>query len=138
MVISLKTKDHQFDNFVITGGTVSCHYDNLQCHQWQQSRQIDDLLFSVLWHVVAYSAAIRLVKYDPYLNSQTHTLYLIFAGMFWVLIGPWRDIPDSKVHGDNMGPAGGRQDPGGPHVGHTNLAIWDVFVIMGPHYIFIW
>ena len=31
---------------------------------------------------------------------------------------------DSKVHGANMGPTWGRQDPGGPHVGHMNLAIW--------------
>ena len=31
---------------------------------------------------------------------------------------------DSKVHGANMGPIGGRQDPGGPHVGPLNLAIW--------------
>ena len=34
-------------------------------------------------------------------------------------------IPDSKVHGANMGPIWGRQDPGGPHVGPMNLAIWD-------------
>ena len=33
--------------------------------------------------------------------------------------------PDSKIHGDNMGPFWGRQDPGGPHVGHMNLAIWE-------------
>ena len=33
------------------------------------------------------------------------------------------NYPDSKVHGANMGPIWGRQDPGGPHVGHTNLAI---------------
>ena len=32
--------------------------------------------------------------------------------------------PDSKVHGANMGPIWGRQDPGGPHVGPMNLAIW--------------
>ena len=32
--------------------------------------------------------------------------------------------PDSKVHGANMGPTWGRQDPGGPYVGHMNLAIW--------------
>ena len=37
-------------------------------------------------------------------------------------------ISDSKVHGANMGPTWGRQDPGGPHVGHMNLAIWDVYV----------
>ena len=35
--------------------------------------------------------------------------------------------PDSKVHGANMGPIWGRQDPGGPHVGPMNLAIWDNF-----------
>ena len=33
--------------------------------------------------------------------------------------------PDSKVHGANMGPIWGRQDPGGPHVGPMNLAIWE-------------
>ena len=26
--------------------------------------------------------------------------------------------PDSKVHGANMGPIWGRQDPDGPHVGY--------------------
>ena len=33
--------------------------------------------------------------------------------------------PDSKVRGANMGPIWGRQDPGGPHVGHMDLAIWE-------------
>ena len=32
--------------------------------------------------------------------------------------------PDSKVHGANMGPIWGRQDPAGPHVGPMNFAIW--------------
>ena len=27
---------------------------------------------------------------------------------------PSRDVPESKVHGSNMGPTWGRQDPGGP------------------------
>ena len=36
-----------------------------------------------------------------------------------------RRIPDSKVHGANMGPIWGRQDPGGPHVGPMNFANWD-------------
>ena len=31
---------------------------------------------------------------------------------------------DSKVHGANIGPIWGRQDPGGPHVGPMNFAIW--------------
>ena len=33
--------------------------------------------------------------------------------------------PYSKVHGANMGPIWGRQDPGGPHVGPMNLVIWE-------------
>ena len=35
-------------------------------------------------------------------------------------------FPDSKVHGANMGPTRGRQDPGGPHVGPNNFAICDI------------
>ena len=31
---------------------------------------------------------------------------------------------DRKVHGATWGPPLGRQDPGGPHVGHVKLAIW--------------
>ena len=33
-------------------------------------------------------------------------------------------FPDSKVDRANMGPIWGRQDPGGPHVGPMNFAIW--------------
>ena len=36
-----------------------------------------------------------------------------------------RNNPDSKVHGANMGPIWGRQDPGGRHVGPMNLVIWE-------------
>ena len=35
-------------------------------------------------------------------------------------------VPDSKIHMANMGPIWGRQDPGGPHVGPMNFAIWGV------------
>ena len=36
--------------------------------------------------------------------------------------------PDSKVHGANMGPILGRQEPGGPHVGPMNFVIWDSMI----------
>ena len=39
---------------------------------------------------------------------------------------PWQTYPESKVHGTNMGPIWGRQDPGGPHVGPIKFAIWVV------------
>ena len=41
---------------------------------------------------------------------------------------PFND-PDSKVHGANLAPIWGRQDPGGPYVGHMNLAILGVFQV---------
>ena len=41
--------------------------------------------------------------------------------------------PESKVHGANMGPTWGRQDPGGPHVGHMNLAIWEHYFLLTDH-----
>ena len=37
--------------------------------------------------------------------------------------------PDSKVHGANMGSIWGRKDPGGPHVGSMNFAIWVVLPV---------
>ena len=40
------------------------------------------------------------------------------------------DNPDSKVHGANMGSIWGRQDPGGPHAGPMNFAIWEPIVKM--------
>ena len=39
-----------------------------------------------------------------------------------------RQVPDSKVHGANMGPILGRQDPGWPHGCPMNFAIWGVCV----------
>ena len=36
--------------------------------------------------------------------------------------------PDRNVHGANMGPIWGREDPGGPHVGPMNFAIWGVIL----------
>ena len=45
---------------------------------------------------------------------------------------PTELLRESTVHGANMGPIWGRQDPGGPHVGPMNFAIWDA-LCQGPH-----
>ena len=37
-----------------------------------------------------------------------------------------KEVPDSMVHGANMGPIWGRQDPGGPGVGPMNFVIWGI------------
>ena len=39
-------------------------------------------------------------------------------------------IPDIKVHGTNVGPIWGRQDPGGPHFVPMNFVIWDDMIIL--------
>ena len=39
-------------------------------------------------------------------------------------------LPDSKIHGANMGPIWVWQDPGGPHAGPMNFAIWAVLPIL--------
>ena len=41
---------------------------------------------------------------------------------------PMIKYPDSKVHGANLGPIWGRQDPGGPNVGPMNFAMWVGFL----------
>ena len=44
----------------------------------------------------------------------------------WIIVDKIISTPDSKVHGANMGPIWGRQDPGGPNVGAMNFAIGDL------------
>ena len=44
----------------------------------------------------------------------------------------WCIYPDNKLHGANMGPTWGRQDPGGPHLGHMKIAIWVVVEWLDP------
>ena len=56
--------------------------------------------------------------------SLLDLLTLLVFLVFLVLGGAC--IPDSKVHGANMGPIWGLKNPGGPHVGPMNFAIWDM------------
>ena len=64
---------------------------------------------------------IRWKKMDRYQPNGVHTVHNSVP----TRPGEIRN-PDSKVHGANMGPARGRQDAGGTHVGHVNLAIWEL------------
>ena len=59
--------------------------------------------------------------------------WTLLSGFIWILLTTLcyflnlRPInnPDSKIHGANMGPTWVLMAPGGPHVGHTNIAIWE-------------
>ena len=63
----------------------------------------------------------------PYHGVIAMRLEIRYAWMKYTSIWSSNDrvIPDSKVHGANVGPTWSRHDPGGPHVGHMNFAIWD-------------
>ena len=61
-----------------------------------------------------YYIHITVMLYECHRNSNHRQLECLFS------------TPDSKFHGANMGPIWGRQDPGGPHVGPINFAIWDL------------
>ena len=45
---------------------------------------------------------------------------------------------DGKVHGANMGHIWGRQDPGGPHVGPMDFAIWVYIVCTNAVLLTLW
>ena len=60
-----------------------------------------------------------------FLSSQSSLVGIIFVSSPSFIYR--RIVPDSKVHGANMGPTRGRQDPGGPRVGPMNLATCGVF-----------
>ena len=58
--------------------------------------------------------------YTIQLKHDTHGSRFVL--LWWLDTG--QIYPDSKIHGANLGSTWGRQDPGGPHVGHMSLAIW--------------
>ena len=62
-------------------------------------------------------------------NAENVSIWWRHHGKCHGLIG-WY-YPDSKVHGATMGPIWGRQDPGGPHGGPMNFAIWVVSLHFG-------
>ena len=86
------------------------------------------------FHIEFYQSRISLANYHgsywwpdtsqlPMLLQQSCWHMAISMCSFHIKGAP---IPDSKVHGADMGPTWGRQDPGGTHVGPMNCAIWDV------------
>ena len=82
------------------------------------------------WLLVELSIIHNVSGSHNYLKSA-HRIYPIIYFMLVLfriaLLWIWY-YPDRKVHGANMGPIWGRQDPDGPHVGPMNFAIWEFFV----------
>ena len=66
---------------VITGGTVSCHNDNLRCHQWRQSCQIDDLLFSTCWIWIICGSPEKKENIIKFSHINKHHICTVFSIM---------------------------------------------------------
>ena len=89
-------------------------------------------------YVISYWPILRYSNYasPAHINRYTQGLHLtvLCRGTVIVNVSPilqgWHTDTetinhkaDSKVHGANMGPIWGQQDPGGPHVGPMNFAL---------------
>ena len=95
-----------FSLFLLSGITAACMHEVIPSKGYWATREISSTL-------------------SGYLSKEAKDRMAIFTStvdMYWHLY----DTPDSKVHGTNMGPIRGRQDPGGPHVGPMNFVIWDI------------
>ena len=85
----------------------------------------DNFTLDILIHM-----SCKFVTKDPFSNKST-----LIEIMVWQrtddepFSGPM--IPDSKVHGANIGPTWVLSAPDGPHVGPMNLAIRDALVYWG-------
>ena len=75
---------------------------------------------------VCVRACVRATATDISITSVfKHHVVIRQSLEYSVFVSVVMTTPDSKVYGANMGRVWGRQDPGWPHVGPMNLAIWD-------------
>ena len=100
-------------------------YEESTLHRWIP--RSDAELLCILW-----SAPEQTVEQTLETLVIWDAIALIMTSL-WYDVSAWIDSeihqtdvsPDSKVDGANMGAIWGRGDPGGPHVGPMNFAIWD-------------
>ena len=76
-------------------------------------------------YYIAWSSAVRCCAMSLIMIRNTsHNILSDSRGDPRSIAMHLSDYPDNNVLRANMGPIWGRQGPGGPHVGHMNLAIW--------------
>ena len=95
-------------------------------HKWPVTRKMfpfDDVIMGQYWDKFCMTRGI----------TQGGVLSMLFYSAYGMDVHEYFDmnndrlhVPDSKVHGANMGLIWGQQVPGGPHVGPTNFAISDI------------
>ena len=109
------------------------HYDvNVMKFNEAESWTFDIQLTCILVIYFRYSCPVLM------LAGETHIDFTVVRVRIWLFTSV--NFPDSKLHGANIGSIWGRQDPGGPHVGPMNFAIWvahhcvwqGIFICLGP------
>ena len=79
----------------------------------ENCKKIYDILFAILIQSHYWAQALKSI---PHTRNRVF-LYIATSRLL-------KCYPDSNVHGANMGPIWGQQDPDGPRVGPMNFAIW--------------
>ena len=85
-----ENKTSSVHNFVVIDGTVSCLNDNLRCHQWRQSCQVDYLLFSVKKYDVSCTRFIRFIALWKDLSKQRRHMGSLVARQRWSRVNSLR------------------------------------------------
>ena len=83
-VVSLGADGRRFGNFVVTSGTVGCHYDNLRCRRWRQGCRVDGLLFSVFQRQSMPTASI--LYHGKQLDKLCFSALPSLQTLFWMCI----------------------------------------------------
>ena len=96
-------------------------YQNFRIMTFSVAMKIDSNMNGFMLNFVI---KIKSMKIKRPLSPVHEVLTLQVLAPCLTFTTPAYAFPDSKVHGDNMGLIRGRQDPGGPHVGSMDLAIW--------------
>ena len=117
--------------FVTRVHTLFCIHSNVVMQYFRDSYAITAVLnIHWPWHIETVPFFDQCIRIPIYIWVHLETPPLL--GRYTLDI-PRREgsgcyaFPDSKVNEANMGPIWGRQDPGGPHVGPMNFAIWVVY-----------
>ena len=81
------------------------------------------VLMGYLFYTYISNKIIIVYSYSVYLR-HSFFIIILYILSFFTGVGVFKIYSDSKIHGANMGPIWGRQDPGGPHAGPMNFANW--------------
>ena len=111
---------HNSVTFLLTG----CFVLPRKCHSWWGRMWHSGVCHQSYNPVVRRNSKLEFIQYIKF--NQITIAGCSTKGCFWI-DGYRKRYPDNKVHGANMGPIWSRQDPGGPHVGPMNFAIWGMY-----------